>query len=196
VAEVRTFIAIELEAPVRDAISHLIEQLRGVGADVRWVPSQNLHLTLKFLGNVDDRRIDSVTEGVRDASSDIERFELTLSGVGAFPSLNRPRVIWVGLHSGAEAIREITRRIETVLEGKGFKREEREFSPHLTIGRVSSLRGVQSLVACVDRMSFVGPAMVVDRIAIMKSDLRPTGPIYTRLAVVQLHSPVSSCKGV
>ena len=188
-ADVRTFIAIELKAPVRDAISQLIEQLRVVGADVRWVSSQHLHLTLKFLGSIDDRRIGNVTEGVREASSGIERFELTFSGVGAFPNLNHPRVIWVGLCGGAEGTKELTRRIETVLEVKGFKREEREFSPHLTIGRVNSPRGVQSLVACVDRMSFVGPAMVVDRIAVMKSDLRSTGPIYTRLAAVQLLSP-------
>lgn len=194
-ARIRTFIAIEVEDRVREAISHIIEQLRETGADVRWVLPQNLHLTLKFLGDVDDRRINDITERVREASSGTEPFELQLSGVGAFPNRNHPRVVWIGLCRGAEPLQELAWRIETALDAEEFPREDRKFSPHLTIGRVTSPRGLQSLVMLVDRMSFVGPAMVVDRIAVMKSDLRPTGPIYTRLAAVQLFSP-SFNKGV
>lgn len=189
---IRTFIAIELSSEARQVVSGLVDRLEPSGADVRWIPPGNLHLTLKFLGDVEDRRLDRIAERVREASSGIGAFTLALSGVGAFPSREHPRVYWVGLSGGVEAIRELARRMDAAFEADGVKREGREFAPHLTIGRVRSPRGLAPLASSIDRISFLGPEMVVDQIAVFKSDLRPAGPIYTRLAAVQLVSPGKS----
>jgi 2'-5' RNA ligase len=182
----RTFIAIELPESVEIQLGSLIADLQAPGDGVRWVRPENIHLTLKFLGDVPSDKIPLVAEGVEEAASPAQPFVLVLSDLGTFPNLRRPRVIWVGVHEGHDETVELQKRIEDALESRGFPREGRRFSPHITIGRVKKPPHPQSgLAERIERGSFVSDSMAVSSIAVMRSVLRPEGPIYTRLTKVE-----------
>ncbi|OPX31463.1 MAG: 2'-5' RNA ligase [Candidatus Latescibacteria bacterium 4484_181] len=183
---IRTFIAVEISKSVRDQISRLEQHLRKEGAKVGWVRPENLHLTLKFLGNVQSVRIEDVVGATQDAVQGIKPFALFFSGLGAFPSLKRPRVIWIGVEEGAVSLGRIQKELEEKLFQRGFAREEREFSPHLTIGRVKSQKGIGGLVSKLEKTQFESEKMWVEQIVVMRSDLKPTGAVYTPLGVCQL----------
>ena len=183
---IRTFIAVELTDSVREQIARLEQPLRKEGTKVKWVKPENLHLTLKFLGNVQAVRIDDVVEATQEAVQGIEPFILSFSGLGLFPNLKRARVIWIGIEQRADSLGRIQRELEERLFQRGFAREERGFSPHLTIGRVKSQRGIGGLVSKLDKTEFESEKIRVDQVVVMRSDLRPTGAVYTPLGVCQL----------
>ena len=180
---VRTFIAVELTDSVREQMSRLEELLQKEGAKVSWVKPENLHLTLKFLGNVQAARIDDVVEATQEAAQGIEPFIVFFSGLGVFPNLKRPRVIWIGIEQGTDSLGRIQRELEERLFRRGFTREDREFSPHLTIGRVKSQRGIGGLVLKLEKTEFESEKMQVEQVVVMRSDLRPTGAVYTPLGI-------------
>lgn len=183
---IRTFIAIELSDEIRAEIARVEDILREEGGDVRWVRPENLHLTLKFLGDLEEGRIEEVVGGVRNAAQECAPFELVLFGAGAFPNFRRPRVIWIGAREEGGVLKRVHRNIEDELSRSGFPRDRKRFSPHLTIGRVRSARGMESVAEALQRVEIAPRAMTVEEIAVMKSDLRPTGPIYTRLGGAKL----------
>src|SRR5271169_419976 len=135
---VRAFVAIRMSEPVEDSVAKTIDQLRHPHDGVRWVPRANLHITLKFLGPaVDSHRLQQLTGGLRQLAAKTAPFEAAAMGVGAFPDLEHPRAIWVGLHSvESGALAALAARLETVASEHGFEREKRRWSGHLTIGRV------------------------------------------------------------
>ncbi len=134
--KIRTFVAVETSSAVREGAARLIETFRAAGADVKWVDPHNMHITLKFLGDVDSREIHQVCQAVEKAVGDVRAFEFEVRGAGAFPNATRPRTVWLGVAVGQKELVDLNGRIEPPLEKLGFRREARRYQPHLTIGRV------------------------------------------------------------
>jgi len=178
-SSVRTFVAVEIPDAVRQRIAELQERLKQHRARISWTRPGNVHLTLKFLGNVAEERLGAVMDAVERASAGIEPFRARVHQVGGFPNLRRPRVLWVGLDADPRLTR-LAGEIDAALGELGFPRETRRFSPHLTIGRVkgSLSREVSEALAST---SFDGGEMTVAEVVVMKSDLKPTGAVYTAL---------------
>jgi RNA 2',3'-cyclic 3'-phosphodiesterase len=190
----RAFIAIELPAHVCDAIQKQTVRLRQtLGIDlIRWVPTQNMHLTLKFLGDTATSHLDFLKQQlVREADSH-PQFDLQLGGLGAFPTSKRPRLLWIGIHAPAD-LASLQRSIEAGTSRLGYEPEERAFSPHLSIGRVRqnvSPPDLQKIRTALDTIQLgnIGIARV-DSIHLFKSDLQPSGSIYTKLFSAPLSKP-------
>ncbi len=186
---IRSFLAIELPRPIIKKIEEVQEDLRSAHADVRWVNPEKIHLTLKFFGNIEESRIDPIFKSIEEPIRNTLPFSLKVRGVGAFPHLKNPRVIWMGLVDGREVLVSFQKQIETQLEKIGFQPEDRPFHPHLTLGRMRSSRGKEELVERMEkhREEEFG-TFQVERLVLFKSDLRPTGPIYTPLKEMKLGS--------
>jgi 2'-5' RNA ligase len=192
VAGIRSFVAVELDETARLELSRVLGQLKRSDADVKWVSLNNLHLTLKFLGDVpaDDMAKVIAALGVAVAGDVLPAagaFEFEIAGLGAFPSVSNPRVIWVGLGQGREALASLAAGVEAALGPLGFPTEGRGFSPHLTLGRCRSPRNQAELkAAMVALRDYRGPRVRVERVTLFSSDLRPTGPVYAPLATLPL----------
>jgi 2'-5' RNA ligase len=145
------------------------------------VEDGNIHLTLKFLGDVDETQLERVKTVV--SSMDLNPFNLSMKGIGVFPNLRRPRTVWVAVTGGVSEITEIYRRLEDVLERLGFQREKRSFSPHVTIARVRDGRNRDQLAEGIHEMrDLTFGSFKVERIVLKKSVLTPRGPIYSNIA--------------
>jgi len=178
----RLFVAIVPPPAVRDAAAEVLREMRGLAPEgVRWVPPENVHLTLKFLGNVEPGGVAEVFAAADRAAAGVAPFELGTRGVGAFPSWRRPRVVWLGLDDSGPLAR-LASRVETAFAGIGFERETRGFSAHLTLGRVKRPGDFTALGAYADahRDLSVG-RWHVTRIAVMKSVLGREGATYEAL---------------
>ena len=182
----RTFIAVEVPVAIRDRIAELENRLKGTETDIKWVEPGNIHITLKFLGNIETDQSAVIRNGLCTALDAIDSFDLKLGRVGAFPDLNRPRVFWVSVNEGREKLTAMQQCIESELHTCGFVREERPFSPHLTIGRVRSPKGLAKLTERVQATAFETEPFPVTRVAVVKSDLKPEGPVYTVIDHVEL----------
>lgn len=175
--------AILLNEEVRAAIAATIARLRPLGPRVSWVAPPNLHLTLKFLGELPPEALEEVKDGLAEAVAGAAPFTLHFHGVGGFPGMARPRVLWVGVAEGAQAAQALQARVEAALGRRGFAREDRAFSPHLTVGRVREPRGLaplQQAVASEAGRDF--GRLEVRTLSLMRSDLSPAGSRYTELA--------------
>lgn len=180
-AKVRSFIAVSLDDPLRESIGALVSVLKRGGADVKWVNPGNLHLTLKFLGYIDEARVDDVSRRVAEVAGRHPAFSFSVLGSGAFPDAKRPRVIWVGLRDYDRLI-AIYKDLEAALVLEGFERESRPFSPHVTIGRVRSPRGIDKLMPeLVKYKEYFFGQQRAEGILLMRSVLRPDGPQYSIL---------------
>ncbi len=185
-AVVRTFICIEIPEAIKECIGCLQEKLRTIDAQVSWTKPSNMHLTLKFLGDVEASRIDRVSSAVDRASARVSPFEIEVSGAGCFPSRRSPRVLWVGFSNATEALNQLHANIEEELAREGFPRERRKFSPHLTIGRVRTQHNASSLAGTLIAGGFELKRFTATEVIVMRSDLKPTGSIYTPQTVIQL----------
>lgn len=180
---VRSFVAILLNDEVRTAIAAEIARLRPLAPRVGWVAPPNLHLTLKFLGELPPDALEPAKDGLAEAVAGETLFSLHFFGLGAFPGMARPRVLWVGVAEGGPAAQALQARVEAALTRRGFAREERPFSPHLTLGRVREPRGLVQLQQAMGRdakMDF--GRLEVQALSLMRSDLSPGGSRYTELA--------------
>ncbi|PYO00958.1 MAG: RNA 2',3'-cyclic phosphodiesterase [Candidatus Rokuibacteriota bacterium] len=187
IAGVRAFVAILLPDAVRAKLGAEIERLRACGRNVAWVASDNLHVTLKFLGHVEPSRLDDAVSALTVASAVVAPFDLDVAGLGAFPSSTRPRVLWAGLAEGADAAAKLARSIDSALAGHGFPPEDRPFAGHVTLGRVREPRGdreLASALAASARQRF--GRFTVDRVALMRSELSSRGAHYSILAALPL----------
>jgi RNA 2',3'-cyclic 3'-phosphodiesterase len=133
----RTFIAVEIGSPAREVTLRLIKQLSGELNGVRWTQPDQLHLTLKFIGDIDNRTLPEICTQMRDACAGVEAFTASLKGLGAFPRNKPPRVLWVGFQDGVESLKLINQRLESSLAGLGVPSEGRAYAPHLTLGRIN-----------------------------------------------------------
>ena len=184
---IRSFLAIEIPGTILKKIDEIQKDLKSSGADVRWMNSEKIHLTLKFFGNIDESGIESIVKSLEGPIRDTSRFFLKARGVGAFPHLKSPRVIWMGLVDGKGVLVPFQRQLEKELEKIGFVPDERTFHPHLTLGRMQSGKGKEGLLGILERYREEEfGEFQVERIVLFKSDLRPTGPIYTSLRELTL----------
>lgn len=183
---VRTFVCIEIPESIRSRINKLQQTLRQMEALVSWTRPSNIHLTLKFLGGVEASSINRTTKALERAANGIRPFEVEVSGGGCFPSPRSPRVLWVGISNVPEQLRQLYTNIEDELAGEGFPREKRRFSPHLTIGRIREPRNSARLAEALIAIGFETEAFPAKEVILMRSDLKPTGSIYTPQAVIRL----------
>lgn len=186
----RAFIAIELTPEVKDRASCLQEELRRSHADVSWVKPGNIHLTLKFLGEIDDALLQKITVILSETAQGHTAFSVRLALVGAFPKIYAPRVIWVGIDKGDEETKKIAADLETRIAQVGIPAEKKPFSSHITLGRVRTPQNRQKLVECLQGLmqdpAPARPEMTVRAITLFKSTLTPQGSIYEVLSEAPL----------
>ena len=186
---VRTFVAAEISGEMRTRASQLIGRLGSTSAKVKWVEPHNLHLTLKFLGDVDLLEIPELCQAVTDAVADLPPFEIEARGAGAFPDLHHPRTVWLGVGHGTEEMIELHDVVEQSLAPLGFRQEQRRFRPHLTIGRGARQRpGIAELAGILaEQADFAGGVSSIDEVVVLSSELSRTGPTYELLATAPLN---------
>jgi len=187
---VRTFIAIAVSEETRRALGRVEEEGKRAGGDVKWVDPALIHLTLRFLGDVEEARIPAVVDALQQAGGAAVPFELRIACVGAFPDLRRPRVIWAGAEENGSVLRGLSAAVEGACRLLGFGAADHPFSPHLTIARVKSPKGLERLTGVLERHA--KDEFGTERIGsfrLVKSDLRPQGPVYTPLAEIPLATP-------
>ena len=193
--QIRSFVAIELDPAMRTGIQRAQAQLKaGKHASIaRWVAPESIHLTLQFLGDVPVDRVDKIGQAVQRACRPFGPFDVHLSDLGCFPNPRKARVLWVGVGGDVETLARLQRAVESELQGLGFAPENRPFQPHLTLARIKDWAGPEERSAVADQLARVQPdasaAMTVREVHLMKSDLRPSGAVYTSLATAQLEHP-------
>lgn len=205
---IRTFIAIDLPAPVLDALANTQEQLhsylaaQGQDRALRWSPTKNLHLTLRFLGDTTPEQQEQVTERLQALAATVAPFALhvdfTGNGLGGFPTLRQPRVVWMGIGGELDALGQLQAQVEKIVQAAGFTPEEKPFSPHLTLARAARnsdrrrlkevgqalgdyVQAAATSLAPTDPLRFT-----VNRVILYQSELRPGGSRYTALAELPL----------
>jgi RNA 2',3'-cyclic 3'-phosphodiesterase len=189
---IRAFVAVLLDDGVRAAIAATVERLRPLGSAVAWVPPRNLHITLQFLGAQSEERLAEAEAALADAAAGSAPVDVTFHGIGAFPGLERPRILWVGLAHGALEARRLQARVADALAARGFMKEERPWHPHLTIGRVPDERRWRREAGPPLRRALAQAATTtfgtqhVAEVALMRSDLSPAGARYTVRRAVSL----------
>jgi 2'-5' RNA ligase len=187
-ARLRTFIAVDLGKPLRDRCAALQENLARTGADVKWVEVENLHVSLLFLGEVDDREIAALCRVVADKCGERPPFPMSVATVGCFPNSRRPRVVWVGVGEGSAELVELHDALEPPLLDLGcYRREQRVYTPHITLGRVRSDRAGDQLAAALPRhANWRAGETEVREVLVLSSQLAPQGPVYTVLSRAKL----------
>ena len=181
----RAFIAVEIPLEIRQEIQRATSNLRrDAGSLVRWVAMENMHLTLKFLGNIPSANVEALTQMIHAETDSFNCFDIHLTSIGSFPSPKRPRVIYIGIQAPA-ALEAFQRQLESATRRLGYTAEERAFAPHLTIGRVRQNIPVddqQRIRSALEESTIdsLGTARV-NSVHLYKSDLKPTGPLYTKL---------------
>jgi RNA 2',3'-cyclic 3'-phosphodiesterase len=183
----RTFIAVEIPENIISGIRDLQQDLKAFGVDIRWIRPENIHLTLKFLGDVPAADIDNIFEVISGTAEGISSIPLQAKGIGVFPGVKRPRVLWVGLTGQLELLTRLQKILDANLKGIGFPPEKRPFEGHLTIGRIKTKSDSKIFVdALMAFRSFESETFVADRIVLFKSELKPSGAVYTDLASATL----------
>jgi RNA 2',3'-cyclic 3'-phosphodiesterase len=184
---IRAFLAIELPEALRVGLAQVQEELKRSRADVRWVPVGNIHLTLKFFGNVPDDEIGPLAQAARDAAAETAPLQLQATNAGAFPSPNAPRVVWLGLGGDMVPLTQLFYRLEKAFAALGYPPEGRAFNPHLTLGRVKSPGNRDKLARMLGKMPPVDwPPFEVKELILFQSVLSPQGSKYTPLQVIPL----------
>ncbi len=180
----RAFISVDIGA--LPGIVKVLDDLKNTGADLKLVKPENVHMTLKFLGEIDEKRVDEIADVMRNSIKDVSPFTIKLIGLGVFPNMNYMRVLWIGTEN-AEKLGVIAERLENELSTLGFKKEKRKFSPHVTVGRVKSIRNkgvLQNFLNENKKTDFGGSD--VKCIKLKKSILTPKGPDYSTVKEVFL----------
>jgi len=188
VSTIRSFIAIPLNAEIIFHLEKAQKELRALPTDVKWVNPTSIHLTLKFLGNVEEGNVEDIARGIQNGVKGVKTWSTAVRNMGAFPFLKNPRVVWIGIEDQSGQLVRLQNQIEQEMSKLGFAEEKRTFSPHLTLGRVRSSRGKDELVKyLLDERERVFGEINVDRVILFKSELKPTGAIYTVLKEFTLH---------
>ncbi len=195
--KIRAFIALEMPAVIQASLavisSNLGRELTGV--PLRWVPVENIHLTLKFLGDILPSKVPEISSALKEIKAHQSPIQIQISDIGAFPNINRARVIWVGLNY-PETLRKLQSQIESQFAKLDFPREERRFSPHLTLARVrdhaqpASLRKIAEVLTSSTKPQPV--EALADKITLFHSELKPSGSVYNALAKFVLSGKIGS----
>lgn len=177
----RLFVAVNLPAEIRERLAAEQDRLRRAQADVSWVRAENIHVTLKFLGETEEKRLDRIRPALLEVARGSAPFRIQVSGLGSFGG-RVPRVVWVGVQEGAEPLSRLAKDVEAAMARLGFPREKRGFSAHITLGRVRSAKNAEALLTALTQAE-TGPlgSVEVNQFELMQSELRPTGSVYTVL---------------
>jgi len=183
----RIFIAVELDPALQQAVVDTQRRLETAGAKVRWIKPGNLHFTLAFLGEIPAAQVALAKVATREAVDGVAPFAISLQGLGAFPSLQRPQVVWIGVGEGAANLQALAERLRAVLLQHRFPPADHPFKPHLTLARIRDARQWGDIVRALTqyRDVFVG-AQQVRTVAVVESHLTPRGPVYARVEEVTL----------
>ncbi|MDO9575002.1 MAG: RNA 2',3'-cyclic phosphodiesterase [bacterium] len=178
----RLFVAIELPEDIREELVVVEEKLENF-FKARWVAKDNIHLTLKFLGDVEEKMLEDIKKTVSEISQKNHRFDLTLEDIGGFPNLKRPRVLWIGVEQGKKNTMCLMEQLEKELTNFGIKPEKREKSPHITIGRVKGLaqRDTEKRQEDIHKLTYKSRVFRADAVSLIQSVLTPSGAVYTVL---------------
>ena len=181
---IRSFLAFELPPKIREQIGVVSTELQKLTLPVRWVKVTNIHITVIFLGYVNEDKIDDIKEKVNPVVKGFSVFQTRLNGIGVFPNWRRPRVIWIGLNGEIERLSNFREKLQTGLKVLGLKEEKRPFRPHLTIGRFKGLVDRdEELKSILDRYHDLScDLQYLRELVLFKSDLKPDGPVYTKMA--------------
>ncbi len=187
---IRSFLAFELPLRIKEQVGEISKELQQSRLPVRWVKVENIHLTIVFLGSVTEETIAGVMLKAGPIAERFSAFQIRLNSVGAFPNWRRPRVLWIGLDGEIGGLSGLRDELQAALEEFGFKRENRPFRPHLTLGRFKgALNRVEELKWILDRFHDISSDDdYLKELVLFKSDLRPAGPIYTKMAVWPLRT--------
>ncbi|PIP38229.1 MAG: RNA 2',3'-cyclic phosphodiesterase [Desulfobacterales bacterium CG23_combo_of_CG06-09_8_20_14_all_51_8] len=185
----RVFIAVHLPDPVIKTLAGIQQDLRQCGLQIRWTRPETIHLTLKFLGDVPAESIEALCDAVKTGVGDLAAFQLAAKGVGVFPGVRRPRVVWTGLSGQTDALERLHHAIDSAIFEMGFAKDDRRFTGHLTLGRFTGQSDPEALIdilkAFADKAS---DSFEADAVHVMQSDLKPSGPVYTVLSSIRLSS--------
>ena len=191
----RTFLALDLDEAVRRQLVAVQRELGVAGANVKWTRPSQLHVTMKFLGDVTDDDLPQVCAGAAEACAAVQPFDFSVEGVVCMPTRGHLRMVWVGICDPTASMAKLQCRLEDIVAAMGFRREHRRFQPHLTLGRVKGGRGVTELrqaVAIMSDRSFCSQS--ASELVIYASQLRPEGPVYVPLATAPLGSAQGLCR--
>ena len=179
---IRTFIAFELPPPVILLLQKMQQDLKRLKIRARWVQPENIHLTLKFLGNINPDDIDKIGAAMTGAAIEFSPITLSVRGIGVFPGIKRPRVIWVGLGGDIRSLIALQGRLEEKLAGVGFPKDKRSFKAHLTLGRIKQAAS-QALVRQMlnEYATLRSVDATFNQIILYKSGLKPSGAVYSKL---------------
>jgi 2'-5' RNA ligase len=184
----RLFIAIEIPDEIKKEMAKVQEQLRKANVEASWPRPEGMHLTLKFLGEVPETKIAEIVRGLQTAAEGIGRFRLEVRGVGTFPNPRNARVVWIGLAGEVGKLTHLQESVENALERIGLARDERKFTAHLTLGRIKQVRSRDQWLAGLEELrdrSLQG--FDVTAVSLMKSELKPSGAVYTEMGRVILN---------
>ena len=187
-ASVRTFIAFDTPEPIRKEMSVLQAELKKANADVKWEPEDKFHATIKFLGDIEEKLLSSVLTKIESIVLKHAAFGVMYQAVGSFPNNRNPRVIWIGCENNDGKLDLLKTALDVELLSFGFEIEKRPFHPHITLGRVKSLKGMENLTPMLEKLTFEKRTATIMEILVMKSVLRPEGSEYSTLKVIKLQS--------
>lgn len=181
--EIRSFLAFELPSEIKHIISQVWDDLKRSPLNVRWVKKDNIHLTVIFLGQIDQDRLMALGEEAKKVCMAYGPFQVSLKGIGCFPNRRNPRVLWIGLDGHLERMNHFRDALQKSLKTFGIKEEKRTFQPHLTLGRFKKFNKMDSqLDECLLRYKDLSSSVfTLDDLTLFKSDLKPTGSEYTKL---------------
>jgi len=179
---IRAFIAIPLDPKIQHSIERMQDHLKKTNSDVKWVKPENIHITLKFLGDVNTEQINSVKQALSNCTHNTRPFKVELSQLGAFPNIERPRTLWIGLKDSKKQLNRIAVSLEKALGKIGFQGDQRPFNSHITIGRVRSSKNINLLSQLLSNYQIAtGLTQTISKIVLLKSTLNSEGPLHEPL---------------
>lgn len=186
-ATIRLFIAIEIPSEIRSGIGAVIRELKAANADVKWEQTDKLHITLKFLGEADERLVPDILSALESVGRGYHPLTIRYAALGSFPSQREPRIIWIGVEDHSSALMPLAGSVDRSMTTLGFAKEERKFHAHVTVGRVRSRRNVRDLLRTMESITFESQPTTISELALVKSELKPSGSVYTILHRIPLH---------
>ncbi len=183
----RTFIAIEIPGEIKRQMAEVQRGLRNSGVDASWPRPEGIHLTLKFLGEIPEARLSEILNSLRSAAQGTGAFRIEAAGAGAFPNAKAARVVWIGLSGDVDKLSRLQSAVEKAMTDIGFAQEDRKFTPHLTLGRIKYIRSRDGWLKALEEIRDIKlSAFDVDAVSLMKSELKPSGAVYTEMGRVEL----------
>ncbi|MGQ9465467.1 MAG: RNA 2',3'-cyclic phosphodiesterase [bacterium] len=175
----RTFIATEIPDHQKKIIWNFMQELKKMNLPIRWVDYENLHITLKFLGEIDENKLSQILPVLSEISNRTKSFTMQLENFGCFPSIRNPRVLWIGVSQGSDEIVSFATALENGFVKYGFKKENKKFHPHLTIGRIKTFCKIDDIINTPIKTD----PFTISEMTLFKSTLLPSGPVYERIKI-------------